>query len=321
MGTLSHAQLAQNDPICTELAQRIAPKGLIADIVAPPYYKLGAEQGKILVWDETNLTVPDDAVRAIGGLASTDRDPEPSYRSYTTLTYSRKALITQRELDIWGAASGDPEQLRMAKTRKVANKMALLREKALADKMNSTSNYESGYSTTLTTTWDDDNGDPIGTIQAAINAIEDGGVFPNSAICDIKVWRSLERHAALLEFMKYTKGGMITTDDFVKIFGLNLIIGRGRYKSGSTKYAVWGDSLIVAAINPPADPFAEDSEPNAIRTVYSSLPSVKVYDAEDRDHKGAQYVEMESAYSHEWTCVDNVTDGDSIAAYLIDNAI
>lgn len=319
---LSQAQLTGSvNPVLTEHAQRLRPVGFIADEVFPKLNKLGIEKGQIQVWDETNLEVPDDTQRAIGGEASTAKDPEPTYKSYTTARHSRKILLTQRELDIYEKSGQDPEMLKMAKTGKLVDQLNLIREKNLADKLNTSANYETGYSTTLTNTWATDAGDPLNDIHTGIKKLEDGGIFPTHIIQDISVWRYLERHSALLEFMKYTKGGKITKEDFQSIFGLIPVIGKARYKSGSTKAAVWQDSSIICYIDTELGDNSPESDVTFGRTIMEMDFSIVEYDAPEKDHKGAMWIEAEQGYAHEFIAVDNVTDGDSIAGYLIDNAI
>jgi hypothetical protein len=319
---LSHAQLTGSiNPVLTEHAQRIEPVGFIASDVFPDLNKPDQETGQIKVWDTSNLEVPDDAVRAIGAESSHAADPEPTYKSYTANTYSRKILLTQREMRKAAAHGQDPEELKFSKTRKVVNQINLIREKHLADKLNTSGNYESGYSTTLTTTWPETNGDPIGDIYTGIKKLEDNGIFASHAVMDWAVWRSLERHSALLEFMKYTKAGMITPADFTIIFGLIPLVSKARYSNAGTITPVWQDSCIVCHIDTATSENSEDSDVNFGRSIITEPFTISEIDAPMKDHRGAIWIEAEQGFAHEFTCVDNVTDGDSIAGYLIDNAV
>ena len=133
---LSRAQLMPVSPVLTEHAGTIQPVGMIADQVFPPLMKVGAEKGQIKYYSYTNMTVPDDAQRAIGQEANRVATPEPSYADYTANVYAEKDLVTQRELDMASAGGNDPMELKFVTNKNLVNKVQLYREKNLADKLN-----------------------------------------------------------------------------------------------------------------------------------------------------------------------------------------
>jgi len=320
---LSQAQLGPVDPVLTEHARRIAPVKFVADEVFPPLM-VNEEKGQITVWDKTNLMVPDDAQRAIGAVAQEGQSPEPSYLSYSCGVHSKKDLLTQRELRIAGAQGLGAEQLRFNKTQKLVEQLMLLREKDLADKLNATANYETSYSTTLTTTWADTGGTPISDIETAIKQLSSGGIFPNAAIMDYDVWVTLARHSDMLDMLKYTNKGKMDESGFMSIFGLKPIVPKVRHNAAGTMTSTWGDSCIIAYIQglgEVQDPNSPNTDATFGRTLLCEPFSVVEYEARDRDHRGASWIEVEIGFKHQFIGVDNVTDGDSIAGYLIDNAI
>jgi len=309
-------------PVLDEVAQRYSPKGFIADIVFPPLNKLGAETGQFAVWDSNNMKIPDDAVRAVNGEAKSIVSPEPSYVSYTTITEALKDVVGQREMSMADAGGLGGDKLRFAKTKKLVDQLMLIKELKLATKLTTSGNYETNYSTSLSTPWDNADADVFSNILTAVNKVEDGNVFPNALVTDLKVWRALQKHTQLLELMKYTQAGRLSEEDFYSIFELKIIIAKARYLSGSTWTPVWGDNAIVCYIpelgsgEQPAD-----QDVSFGRTIYSENYSVKEFEAPEKDHKSAQWIEVEHAYTQEFTGIDNTTDKDSIAGYLIANCL
>jgi hypothetical protein len=318
---LTRAQLTGSvNPVLTEHARRLRPDGFVADEIFPRLQKPGQESGQIQVWDESNLEIPGDMVRAVGAPASIGHSAEPSYMSYTTKRIARKALITRRELDVYAAHGQDPDMLRASRVNKLVDQIMLHREQALASKLSTSANFESSYSTSLGTTWADDGGDPIGDIETGIKQMASGGVYPNVAVMDYQVWVTLARHSALLEMAKYVNEGAITEQIFMKIFNLRPVVSRAIYSSSGTKTPVWQDSCVLAYVNPGLAP-AGESDMTVGRTIVSKDFLVTEYDAPEFDQDGAQWIECEFGYTHEFIGVDNATDGDTVAAYLIDNAI
>ena len=322
---LSKAELtAGNSLVLSEHARRLPAYGMIAEQVFPRLLKPGMEQGSLRVYDKSNLWVPDDHGRPVGGPARRVDDHELTYVDWTAIVYALDIVATQRELDIWVQNGNLADELLTGKIRKIVDKMNLGREKNLADKLQATGNYESGYSTTLDAgvVWTNTSAsDPITDITTAVNAIENGGVPATHFVCDLAVWRALERHPQLLDILKYTKGSMVDAAGFQTLFGLIPIVARCRYAIGETMYPVWGDGAIVCHINPNANVMAPEDTLTFGRTIVCSDFDVKEYEDETLDHNRALVEEVQFGYSHVFVGVDNATDGDSICGYLIDNAI
>lgn len=321
MSTLSRTQLTPVDPVLTEHAQRYAPTGLVCDQVFPVLSKIGVENGQIEVWDKSNMLLVDDTQRAIGGEASRARDPEPSYVAYKTKTHARKILLTPREMELYAASGGDSDRLRMMKTRKVVDQLMSKKEYDLAVKLTTSGNYETNYSTSLTNTWDGNSADIIGDVLTAKNKLGDGNIFANSIVLDQSVWNYVSRDSSVLDYMKYTKGGAVVPEDFEAVLGLRPIIAKSRYYTGSAWTKTWGDNAIVCFINPDLNPADAESDVSFGRSIMSEDFSVVEFEAPELDHRGATWIEAQHAYSHEFIAMDNTTDKDSVAGYLIANCL
>ena len=319
---LSQTQLGPVDPVLTQYAQLLRPGKYIADQVFPQLNIVG-EKGQIAVWDETNLEVPTDAKRAIGAVSSQGFTPEPSYMDYQTVTYGRHDYMTQREANIANAQGLGADVIKRVKVAKLVDQILLIRERDLASKLNTGANYETGFSTSLGTTWAAAGGTPISDIETGIKKLTSVGITPNAIIMDHDVWVTLARHSELLEMTKHVKRGAIDRSDMLSIFNLQVIVGQSVYKSDSTTFArTWEDSAILCYI----DGLGGEQPNNEFgltfgRTIVSSPFSVIELDAPDHDHRGASKIEVEMAFAHQFMAVDNVSDGDSIAGYLIDNAV
>jgi hypothetical protein len=318
---LSSDQLRPVDPILVEHARRLGGGGFIADEVFPQLSKPGQETGQLLVWDDSHLLIPDDSARAVGAQASEAEAAEPTYIAYETITHARKSIITPRELK---KTSMSPDRLKASRVAKVMRQVKAIREKDLADKLNATGNYDSGLSTTLGAgvVWTADAGDPAGDILTGIGALMAAGIDCTSlhAACDQAVWKALAHHAALREYMKYTKAGKVSIPDFADFFGINVHVATCIYNAAGTITPIWGDSFIIYYI--PATLGNNNEEDMCFgRTIVSEDFSFVEWDDPTRDHAGAQWVEAQMAFKHEFVGVDNSTDKDSDAGYLIDNAI
>jgi len=113
----------------------------------------------------------------------------------------------------------------------------------------------------------------------------------------------------------------MTEADFVSLFQMIPLIGKTVYNASGTITPVWGDSCILAYVNPSLQPTDGQSDMTVGRTIVCDEYSVVEYDAPEKDHRGAQWIECQYGFAHQFIGVDNATDGDTIAAYLIDNAI
>lgn len=321
-------------PVLTQHARYMRPKGYIADIIFPPLSRLGVEKGQIEVWDSSNMQVPSDAERGIGEEASVGVDQEPTYKDYSTRTVARKRLVTSREVNNYGAQTGIAEdRIRMTRTKQTVDELALEREVNLSTKLLNSSNYPTGYSVTLGAgdVWTSSGGDPLGVIETAKNKLADGSgsaddtgnVFANAFVCDYVGWNALATHTDLLDFTKYVEKGRLTVQGFIEIFDLVPIIAKARYKNAAgVMTPVWSDAGIVCyikGIDGTEDLQKEDEDMTFGRTIYSELQTVVQIPRRELDHDWAYELENQHAYAHEFIGINDATNDQSTAGYLIDN--
>ena len=108
--------------------------------------------------------------------------------------------------------------------------------------------------------WDAGGGDPIGDIDAIKEVIHDNcGMDPNVAVIPRDVFNVLKEHPAILEKIKYTQRGVVTADIIASVFGLDRIVVAGATQNSANEgqaisiQKLWGDSVIVAYVNPAID--------------------------------------------------------------------
>lgn len=143
-------------------------------------------------------------------------------------------------------------------TEAVRNGLSLKREIRIATKMTTAANYPTGNKVTLAgaSQWDSaSGGNPILDIQTAVASL-----FRGSSPTMLVGWTSLDvfnvlvRHPVLLDLFKYTRDGLITSQQLAGLFGLDqLLIGASRYdtaNSGQTaSYSrIWGKFFGVCRV-------------------------------------------------------------------------
>ena len=313
-----------NFQVLEDIARVHTPKGYIADIVSPPLFRESiSRKGEIEIWDDDSFLVPDDTRRGNLEEASEMKNPEPSYREYITERHARKfTLGNSDKVDYKKQTRLGEDRLSMRNMEKLTAQMKNILEKSLANKLQNTATYASGYSETLGTPITAVSGDPITPILRAISKIESRGLTPTHIIGDIEIKRILQHHVDLLEYMRVTDG-RIEDEKWEEIFGLKAVWGRSRYKTEAGVWTpMWQDGLIIAVIDGEADEFGETTEMTLSRTVYSQRESIISYDKPELDHRGAIQTEFQHEYSHELIGVESQTNNNvSIAGYLIDNFI
>lgn len=147
-------------------------------------------------------------------------------------------------------------------TESVLNGLALKREIRIASKLTTAGNYPTANKVTLAGAdqWDSAaGGDPIGVVQTAMAALFQGS-SPTRTIgfTSLDVFNVLVRHAQLLDLFKYTREGLITSQQLAGLFGLDeLLVGQARNdtaNSGQTAVygRIWGNffGIVRVAVRP-----------------------------------------------------------------------
>jgi len=151
----------------------------------------------------------------------------------------------------------DPIEPEQDATWTVTEAMRLKLEKTQADLAQDANQYGANNKKTLSGTaqWSDlTNSDPIGDVQDAREAIRSAiGRYPNTMIMGPLVFKALQKHSQILERIKYSMKGIITTDILAQIFELKKVaVGAGVYADyQGTFYDLWGKKVIIAYVPEP----------------------------------------------------------------------
>jgi len=135
-----------------------------------------------------------------------------------------------------------------------ADNLLRLHEKRVADVA-----FGTGWSSSAnaSTKWDVDTSDPIGDVNTARETVQGLiGREPNVMVLGYNVWADLKDHPDMLDRIKYTQRGILTTELAASLFEVEkLLIGNPLYDSafeGATAVMtqIWGKSMLMLYVPP-----------------------------------------------------------------------
>jgi hypothetical protein len=210
---------------------------------------------------ETWAVHPGGDLRAPGTVANEIEGLLVSTDTYFAQEHSLQLPITDEERE----NADSPLAPDRDGTELVTAKILLAREIAIKDMATTTTNYATGYSTTIAGTdqWNDyvtvGGSDPIGDIRTGFRKIHSGLFLePNVAIIPYQVMTQLEDHPAFIERIKYSERGILTAEIIGSVLGIETIIVPGMgYNSanpGQTQSLgyLWGKDVVLAYVPPRA---------------------------------------------------------------------
>lgn len=126
-------------------------------------------------------------------------------------------------------------------------------EKKCADLAQTLGNYPTGNKVTLAGASQFTNAasDPIGVIEDAKEAVRGKiGKRPNVIVIGALAFKALKNHAQLLERIKYSMTGVVTSELMKQIFGIgNIVVGEAVYASDAGVFSdIWSDNCILAYV-------------------------------------------------------------------------
>jgi hypothetical protein len=213
------------------------------------YYEFGRE-----AWSVD----PGGDVRAPGTVANEIPGLAVSLNPYFAIEHSLQIPITDEERE----NADSPLSPDRDGTELVTAKILLARELAIKTLVTTTTNFESGYSTTLSGTaqWNDyTNSTPIANVRTGVRTIHAGlFVEPNVAVIPYLVMSTLEDHPNFIARIQYSERAIITPEIIAGLFGIERIIVPGLgYNSAnpgqtaSLNY-LWGKDVLLAYVPPRA---------------------------------------------------------------------
>lgn len=232
----------------------------IADL-AVPRIPVTQETGVIFRKGTENFNIAD---LKRGDLAKSKRsgytvDHDTTFR---VVNYALSDVVT----DNMRKMSVSPNQPESDVTEDLTERLALNKEYLLASALFSTANF-SGYTETLNSgsaryQWNDyTNSNPIDDVRHAVNdkvTAYSGATSDFEVIMGGDVWTKLQDHPDILDRIKYTQLGIVTTELVKAIFEVdNLYVGKAMYNSANEGQTaslarVWGKFVLVAHRGKPA---------------------------------------------------------------------
>ena len=311
------------DAVLTNMSVAYPQAGNFVSDVLFPIVPVKKSTDKYFLYTKENLRTEDDE-RANGALANQAGFSLLGTDAINVIEYALREVVTQTDREDADKPI-DPDE---DNTWVLTEKILLGKEVRAATLAAATANYETGYSTTLVTTdqWSDyDNSDPIGDIETGREKVESGGVpTPNVVVVGITGWNKLKHHPSILERIKFSQIGVVTADLVAPIVDVDRVVVARATRNTAIQGAadslshVWSDDVVIAWVTP---------SPGKRRATYGYSFQTKKgrrrvfrYMAEGRG-EGAQWIEVIENYDHKLVSVDNLSDKDSIAGYLIKDTV
>jgi len=285
-----------------------------------PEVKVKKESDKFVLYGKTNIKTP-STLRASKAEANRAEYTILGRDTYSCDEHALKDYVNDRDREY----ADDPLAPEMDVTEELTDLLLLDHEVLVATQVGTAANYDSGHSTTLTGTdqWSDyANSDPIGDVRTAIKKVLSvTGVKPNVFWMGYEVWVILQDHPDLLA-RTTSVGKDVTLARVAEVFGVEKVLIGEAIKdvapSGviGTPSFVWGKDAGVMYVTP---------SPGVRKVSYGytfvSRPfRVNKYAVPSRG-EGAVAIEPTWIYDLQLVALDNLTDKDSIAGYVIKAAV
>ena len=260
-----------------------------------------AKQSDVIAkYDKESYNIPKD-FRANGALSNRVKSYGVGTTNYFAPVFSYDDIVTDQDK----SNADSPIQPFVDTTEGLKQKSLLKKEKRAADALFNTTTFTSQTSAlTGTDRWSDlTNSDPIGNAETARETVRAAiGRYPNTCTIGAAVWTKLKQHPDILERIKYTQKGIITTDLVAALFGVDkLLVGGAIYNTaieGQTASLsdVWGKFALFSWVSPTAK-LREPSVGYALHWKIAGGKIAKVVKYRDNPH-GGEVVEYEWSYQH-----------------------
>lgn len=218
-----------------------------------PVLEVDKKTGVYYVYDKSNLRKEDS--RRVGSAKTAEAGRNMSKTSYGPLDeHALKTGVTKDEMDNYDS----PLSPMVDATEHVTEKMAIEKEVDLATDLANTAIVTQNTTLSGTSQWSDyANSDPFTNIEAGLTAVRKNGVVePNTAVMSQTVWDKIKHHPDLLDRVKWSNRGVLTTAIFADLIGVqNVIVCPAVYntvdegQTDSLDY-IWGKHFWVMHVTP-----------------------------------------------------------------------
>lgn len=177
---------------------------------------------KYFVFDKGNY------LRSIADLRATGSETVGANYTLSTDTFSCDQYGVHQDLDDYVIGNADPGlNLEVSTTQYITEQLLMKREQVFADAAFTTSVWTgstTGGDITPGTLWSAANSTPIKDIKDQIDSVESKtGRRPNVLVLGKDVYTALATNSDLIERIKYTQTGVLTTDLMAGLFGVSRV--------------------------------------------------------------------------------------------------
>lgn len=239
------------DPVLTDLSLAYQNEAYVAEEMFKPL-PVKLQSGKHFVYDKGNFR-SNDLKRGPGA-----RSKEVTHNISTGLAYvcedhAAKEFVPDEDVD--NAADGvDPYA---DATDTVTEMLKISREVEAAAALTATATMTQNTTGSGTSLWNDSNSDPIAAIRTAAQTIHSSVMKnPNTLLLGKQVFDKLVDHPAIVERVKYSQLGVLSTDLLARLFNVERILVGAAEKNTSvegqadTMGYIWGKNAVLAYVNP-----------------------------------------------------------------------
>jgi hypothetical protein len=240
------------DTLLTNISVQFRNTQFVAETIAPVLF-VDHRTGLYFVYDTANLRQENDLRSGKSGTAVVDFGLTKT--QYGPLAeHALKSGIEKDEMDEFA----NPYDPKIDHTNTVSDRMLLNKEIALATVMASTAVITQNQTNSGGQQWSDyANSDPFGDIQGAIDTVLENALMPaNTLVLGYQVWSKLKNHPDLIDRVKYTQFGKMSTDALAALFDLDqVIIAKAVYNTAAegltpSNAFVWGKNAWVMYVPP-----------------------------------------------------------------------
>lgn len=146
----------------------------------------------------------------------------------------------------------------------VMQSISLALESQQATLATTAGNYDAAHKVTLSGTaqWSDPASTPISDISTAREAVRASvGLYPNTLILSAAAFAKLKDHASIVDRIKYTQAGILTTQLLAAILDIPSVAVGGAltFSDAGVASAVWGKHAVLAYVPPAPSTMEEPS--------------------------------------------------------------
>lgn len=244
------------DPMLTNVAIGYSNDDYVAEMLLPSFPVL-KQSGKHFVYDRGRFR-NNPTKRGAGAASNETSLILTTGNPYFAEDHAQKMFVPDE--DVQNAITPtDPFQ---DATEFVTDQVYIDREIEMVSMLTATATMTQNTTLSGTSQWSDfSNSDPIANIRTGKQTIHNAvHKNPNTLVMGRQVWDKLIDHPAIVERIKYTQFGSVTTDVVARLFEVDRVIiasaGKNTAKEGQTDSMsyIWGKDALLCYVAPRIQP-------------------------------------------------------------------